>query len=392
MASLRQRNGVWHIQFLWGGRKFERSLHTIHKRHADRLRGRVELQIDSVRQGLLSPPTGVDPVEWIISAGQRETSPEGDSDAVRSLGELLDRYRDAMPAGSRAPNTVLTEKIHHTHLKREIGSKTAVSVIGVETLQAYINKRQPAKSATIKKELASLRVAWRWMNDAEKAPPSPRFDRLKFPKEPSAEPFKHAEEIRLEIRQRRLHGPAAAKLWECLVLTLDEVREIVAFVDALPHRWFADAFAVAAYTGARRSELCRMDAADVDLRRGEIRIREKKRVRDRSESSRHVQIAAAIRPILERLKKRGGPLFMWKGEPIIPDQLRSQWRERRGGTPWEHVSGVHVLRHSFASNLAAKGVDQRLIDKWMGHMTQEQRSRYSHLFPEEKTKAIEALG
>ena len=40
------------------------------------------------------------------------------------------------------------------------------------------------------------------------------------------------------------------------------------------------------------------------------------------------------------------------------------------------------FRHSFASNLAAASVDQRIIDEWMGHQTEEQmRTRYRHLFP-----------
>ena len=41
--------------------------------------------------------------------------------------------------------------------------------------------------------------------------------------------------------------------------------------------------------------------------------------------------------------------------------------------------GFHTYRHSFASNLAARGVDQRIIDEWMGHQTEAMRKRYRHL-------------
>ena len=34
------------------------------------------------------------------------------------------------------------------------------------------------------------------------------------------------------------------------------------------------------------------------------------------------------------------------------------------------VIGFHTFRHSFASNLAVAGVDQRVIDRWMGHTTE----------------------
>jgi integrase len=52
------------------------------------------------------------------------------------------------------------------------------------------------------------------------------------------------------------------------------------------------------------------------------------------------------------------------------------------------LRGFHVLRHSFISCLAAAGVDQRIIDEWAGHSTDEQRRRYRHLVPDVKQQAI----
>jgi len=57
---------------------------------------------------------------------------------------------------------------------------------------------------------------------------------------------------------------------------------------------------------------------------------------------------------------------------------------------WEVVRGWHVLRHSFASNLARMGVDQRKIDRWMGHST-DVRWRYQHLRPEDQREDIGGL-
>ena len=51
----------------------------------------------------------------------------------------------------------------------------------------------------------------------------------------------------------------------------------------------------------------------------------------------------------------------------------------------------HTLRHSFASNLAREGIDDRIIDHFMGHQTEEMRRRYQHLFPDKKESAITAL-
>jgi site-specific recombinase XerD len=52
------------------------------------------------------------------------------------------------------------------------------------------------------------------------------------------------------------------------------------------------------------------------------------------------------------------------------------------------LRGWHVLRHSFASNLAAKGVDQRFIDEFLGHQTEAQRRRYRHLFPHQQRQVL----
>ena len=61
------------------------------------------------------------------------------------------------------------------------------------------------------------------------------------------------------------------------------------------------------------------------------------------------------------------------------------------GTKWEHLTGWHVFRHSFASNCAAAGIDQRLIDSWLGHTTEEMRRRYRHLIPSVEQAAIKTV-
>jgi hypothetical protein len=47
----------------------------------------------------------------------------------------------------------------------------------------------------------------------------------------------------------------------------------------------------------------------------------------------------------------------------------------------EVLRGYHLLRHTFISICASQGVDQRLIDEWVEHQTEEQRKRYRHLDP-----------
>jgi hypothetical protein len=43
------------------------------------------------------------------------------------------------------------------------------------------------------------------------------------------------------------------------------------------------------------------------------------------------------------------------------------------------------------SNCAAAGVDQRLLDSWVGHTTEEMRRRYRHLIPSIEQQAIKQV-
>ena len=79
-------------------------------------------------------------------------------------------------------------------------------------------------------------------------------------------------------------------------------------------------------------------------------------------------------------------------DPLGVDEAHKQYKSALRGSKWEgRIRGFHVLRHSFCSNLAALGVDQRVIDSFVGHTTEEMRKRYQHLAPSVTQRAIELL-
>jgi integrase len=73
---------------------------------------------------------------------------------------------------------------------------------------------------------------------------------------------------------------------------------------------------------------------------------------------------------------------------LTRDEVHDHFKRTLAGTKWEVLRGFHVLRHSFISACASKGIDQRLIDEWTGHSTEEQRRRYRHLYPSTQQEAI----
>jgi integrase len=76
---------------------------------------------------------------------------------------------------------------------------------------------------------------------------------------------------------------------------------------------------------------------------------------------------------------------------LTRDQARIQFKKALRQSKWSVIRGFHAFRHSYASNLAASGVDQRIIDKHMGHQTEEMRRRYQHLRPGVCKSAVEVL-
>ena len=77
--------------------------------------------------------------------------------------------------------------------------------------------------------------------------------------------------------------------------------------------------------------------------------------------------------------------------PVTRDEAHGHFRRTLAGSRWRVVRGWHVLRHSFASNCVAGGVDQRLIDEWMGHTTEAMRRRYRHLTPDLQQQTIRSV-
>ena len=70
---------------------------------------------------------------------------------------------------------------------------------------------------------------------------------------------------------------------------------------------------------------------------------------------------------------------------------RKPSKEAKRRTKWSVLKGYHVLRHSFISALANKGIDQRIIDELVGHQTEAMRRRYRHLYPQTVADAIKQV-
>jgi integrase len=194
-----------------------------------------------------------------------------------------------------------------------------------------------------------------------------------------------------------------ADLWDCLFLTLPEIAELLQDVQRkAKHPFIYPMFAFAAHTGARRSEILRSRLDDIDMAGQVITIREKKRVPGKL-TTRSVPISPFLSEILHRWISNhpGGNHTFCQSvgvphsrkdrvgfQPITPDEAVDHFKRTLGNTKWDKLRGWHVFRHSFCSNCAAAGIDQRIINAWVGHQTEEMVRRYRHLIPNQQQDAI----
>ena len=152
-------------------------------------------------------------------------------------------------------------------------------------------------------------------------------------------------------------------------------------------------FLTIAHTGARRSEMIRAKAEDVDLAGRTLTIREKKRVKA-TRTTRRVPFSSPLAAMLKKWlpSREGKPFLFGPGDqPMSPQAAQHAFARTVEGSKWEVLKGYHVLRHSFISALASGGIDQRIVDDLVGHQTEEQRRRYRHLYPSTQQEAIKLI-
>jgi integrase len=290
--------------------------------------------------------------------------------------------------GAIENNTLTTTRIHLTHIEKSFGKNFILAGLTLGKLQEHITRRSKEVAAvTIKKELDTFRSVWNWglrMKWIDQPFPS---SGLVYPKTEEKLPFMTWAEIERRVKA----GGDADELWECLYLNIEKVAELLAFVKSKnAPDWVYPMIVMAAHTGARRSEMIRAKLEDIDLAAGVITIREKKRARG-TRTTRRVPVTPLLSVVLKPLLKRqnGKSYLFGQGDRPLSVQAthKAFWRGLKD-SKWSVIKGWHTLRHSFISACASKGVDQRILDGWVGHQTEEQRVRYRHLYPSLQEAAI----
>lgn len=434
MAWTQCRNGSWRVLFRYAGAQHTFLLGEVKEREAEAVCSKVDYWLMRLKQKLVHLPAGCDIVTFV----QHDGKPPEHAATVAAerreltLGDLRQTYV-ASQEGKLEETSLRGINLHFGHLERILGKDRLIPALQRPDLQKYVDTRskewidpnvyrkarrakqaaakpkrkykrktapppEPAdkpkrhpSSATIKKEIVSLRTAWNWarrhLGLREEFPGAG----LDYAKTEESLPFMTWE----EAERRIAAGDDPEAIWECVYLRTNEVGELLEWVKGRPvSPWVYPMFVFAAHTGARRSEIVRALPSDVDLAGGVVTIREKKRDK-KKRTTRRVPLSPFLKGVLAdwmQARAGGRTLFCKRdGKAITPRESHNYFQRALRTSQWNVLKGWHVFRHSFISALASKGVDQRIIDDMVGHQTEEQRRRYRHLYPDVKQDAIRSV-
>jgi len=151
-----------------------------------------------------------------------------------------------------------------------------------------------------------------------------------------------------------------------VILSIEEVREIIANAKKFSPDILYPYLASVAHTGARKSEIVKLDKKDIDFNTGLIHLRDTKNSHER-----FVRISPMLGEILENQigSDLEGPLITNElNERIHRSQLARLMTKFKAFFPIANKDwGSHSLRHSFAYNFLKKGGKMYQLQAILGH-------------------------
>ncbi len=224
------------------------------------------------KQRLVQIPAGVDIGDFLLHGGNVPEAVVAVSERV-VFADFKERYLQVQQNGGMEANSLATVTMHLGHVERTLGKNFPIQEVTLADLQRHVTTRSQKKyrgkklsPATLKREMSSFRAAWNWAAPMGIVKGSFPSKGLVFPKSDEKLPFMTWPEIERRLQVKGLAPSKIEELWSCLYLRKNEIEGLLEYVqEHATHPWVFPFVATAAYTGARRSELLRIEIADVNF-------------------------------------------------------------------------------------------------------------------------------
>lgn len=309
---------------------------------------------------------------------------DGPPDSASS-GGALDRFLDALTARDASPET---RRAYATAVRAYLAEMDAAGVDWRtpqrSALRSYLAALSTGRSrSTVAQRLAAIRSFYRWATRAGVAPGDP-WSALRTPRLPRRLP-RVLEIDQIERLLDAIETDRGAR---------DDLRGALVLRDR--------AIVETAYAaGLRIAEIASAAIADLDLRRGEIRVvgkggKERIGLLGRPACDALDAYLGAGRPILQDRGERDGEtdtgaIFLnHRGGPLGVRGLRYRLERLRVRAGLPVGVSPHTLRHSFATHLLDGGADLRVVQELLGHASLATTQVYTHVSPGRLRAAYEA--
>jgi len=325
MAGVRKKGESYYCTFRFQGKRYYFAIGTVTEEQAKAKGVEVDETLDLIERGRLQIPEGV-LLEEFVSAGGKAPVVSARPETITAK-HLFDHYLATHANGTIETSSLATARTHLSQVTVSIGERFRVQSLTLLSLQDHVERRRKKgiSPVTLKKEIATFRACWNWAAHGGLVRGVFPGKGLRFPKEEEKEPFRTFADILAIVEGETPEDSRKEALWESLYLNRAEVEEFLTHVKenaTLP--WVYPMVALAAYTGARRSEMLRMLAADADLVAGVVTIREKKRVKGRR-STRNAPVTPRLTRVL-----RDWLAVKPEGPPVLPVGERGAQQEEAG--------------------------------------------------------------
>lgn len=408
MANLGRKGDTYHVRFRFRGKEYKKSLKTRDESAARGALHLVELTLHRLHTGPARVPDRIDPGDFVVSGGTslepaRPGPAAGIGPPLPSTRELVDRFAAAQEH-LIAPSYHASQAMHLRHLLRHLGGRAdePCDRVRFRDLDGFIQARLAVRHPnTAERERITLLQFYKWVVAQGYLAASPAAGLTPIKGGDDRPAFRTMAEIERLLDRGGLTDEERLDLWDCVYLGPPEIAGLFATVRANATAEYTFLLhALPAYTGMRRGEVLRVRWVDVDLDAGYLTARSRKQSRRKRETARRIDLHPELAAELAgwRCRRPTGQFVIGAADgagPITPDRANRVFWQPMRRTPWcldngrdLFKVGFHTYRHSFASNLAAAGVDQRVINELMGHVTEAMARRYRHLFPATRRAAV----
>lgn len=172
-------------------------------------------------------------------------------------------------------------------------------------------------------------------------------------------------------------------------LNKDELKRLVAALDAFEDRNIASAIALMMLTGCRKTEALTATWDQFDLEEG---VWTKPSHHTKQKRTHRVPLNAAAVNLLQGITRTDDAyLFPGRVEGQPLQDIKKAWERLRQAAAVPDLR-MHDLRHSYASMLASKNLSLPIIGQLLGHTQAQTTSRYAHLLDEPLKDATDLVG